>query len=126
VPGGELIDQFLFCIEAVRIVLGGEILQRRRGVRRSGGRRRRAERGWPDREQPGGREVLPLACRRDERCDRSAMRRGGLASIAAELKVLVRQLGEIQSFQIAAEESEMLVGGSESGGADRGPSHVST
>ncbi|WP_258170705.1 hypothetical protein [Burkholderia cepacia] len=107
-PGGEQVEQLLLGIEAVGIVLGGKVLQRRRGVRRRVGRGRRGERGRPDREQPGGREVLALARRGDERGDQPAARRGGLAGVAAKLKGLVGQFGEIQSFQIAAKEGEVL------------------
>ncbi|WP_232441723.1 hypothetical protein [Burkholderia ubonensis] len=107
-PGGEQVEQLLLGIEAVRIVLGGKVLQRRRCLRRDVGRRRRGERGRPDREEARGREVLPLARRGDERRDQPAARCGGLAGVAAELEVLVGQPGEIQSFQIAAKEGEML------------------
>ncbi|WP_230961716.1 hypothetical protein [Burkholderia thailandensis] len=95
---GEQIEQLFLGIEAVRIVLGGEVLQRWRGGRRGVGRRRCGERGRPDCEQARGREVLALARRGDERRDQPGAGGGGLAGIVPELQVLVGQLGEIQSF----------------------------
>ncbi|WP_230948994.1 hypothetical protein [Burkholderia diffusa] len=125
-PGGEQVEQLFLGIEAVGIVLGGEVLQRWRGLRWGVGRRQRGECGRSNREQARGLKILSLAGRGDEGRHQPSARGGRLARVAAEFEVLVGQLGEIQSFQIATEEGEVLQADPALGGGIAGSSRNAT
>ncbi|WP_244136595.1 hypothetical protein [Burkholderia sp. BCC0405] len=107
-PGGEQVEQLLFRIEAVRVVLGREILQRRRG-------------GCPGvAASAAGRIASSRAVAKSWRLRAAATNAvTSQERVAAEFEVLVGQLGEIQPFQIAAEEGEVLQADPALGGRER-------